>query len=65
LAFPNALQEGFVDIRKLPSLLELAGPCVEATRESLELVPKFVVIFIIHWIGIPIRSKATLMVTDL
>ena len=46
-------------IRKLSSLLELAGPCVETTTESVELVPKLVVIFITHWIAIPVRLKAT------
>jgi hypothetical protein len=39
-------------------LLELAGPCVETTTESVELVPKLVVIFITHWIAIPVEGNA-------
>src|ERR1700730_6990970 len=56
LAFPDALREGLVHTRKLSSFFELADPCVETTRESVELVPKWVVIFFTHWIALPLSA---------
>src|SRR5215472_2798862 len=49
LPFADALQEGRLDIRKLSSFLELADPCVETTRESIELIPEGVAVFMTHW----------------